>query len=74
MLPEVFVGDKVVYNHEHEGEVTDIQSPLGYKQFTVKLLNGYTRICARYQIEKIDRFFDDAGPNDEDLLSFAKIC
>ena len=28
MLPEIVTGDKVVYDNEHEGVVTNIESPL----------------------------------------------
>ena len=68
MLPEIVTGDKVVYNNEHEGVVTNIESPLGYQQFTVKLLNGLTRICARYQIAKIDNYFSENGPTDDEWM------
>ena len=66
MLPELCIGDKVLYKHEHEGVIIDIQRPLGYNEFTIKLLNGFTRICARFQISKIDNFFHETGPSDED--------
>ena len=68
MLPEIVTGDKVVYDNEHEGVVTNIESPLGYQQFTVKLLNGLTRICARYQIAKIDNYFSENGPTDHEWM------
>ena len=68
MLPEIVTGDKVVYNNEHEGVVTNIESPLGYQQFTVELLNGLTRICARYQIAKIDNYFSENGPTDDEWM------
>ena len=68
MLPEIITRDKVVYYNEHEGVVTNIESPLGYQQFTVKLLNGLTRICARYQIAKIDNYFSENGPTDDEWM------
>ena len=39
--------------------------PLGYQQFTVKLVNGLTRICAYHQIANIDNYFSENGPSDE---------
>lgn len=69
MLPIIAVGDKVVYNGETEGVVTDIQDSVGYDQFTVKLLNGYTRICARYRISKIDAYFHESGPVDDEWMA-----
>ena len=65
ILPEIVTGDKVNSN-EQEGVVTNIDSPLEYQQFTVKVLDGSTRIRARYQIAKIDNYFSENGPIDDE--------
>ena len=34
----------------------------------MKLLNGLTRICALYQIAKIDNYFSENGPTDDEWM------
>ena len=66
-LQGISIGDKIIYKNEHEGYVVNIQNNLGWNEYTVKLLSGLTRICARFQLEKIDNFFHESGANDTSL-------
>ena len=53
MGEDIDIGSRVLYKNENPGTVVNIDSPLGWREFTVKLDNGLVRICAKYLLSKL---------------------
>lgn len=71
-MEDINIDDRVLYRSESESIVTRIDSPLGWREFTVKLENGLIRMCAKFQLRKLNAVADDDNNANDDTSS--KTC